>query len=109
MTTLPERAAHPMVTSHTSLHAYWNDPNFDTQSQASTSSSSTKKRRAPMPPGQVSPNLTDPINQLASDQHHQSRESLTDSQNGTKQKRKAPIPPTPKGEYFRMLKFFRFH
>ncbi|CAF0854504.1 unnamed protein product [Didymodactylos carnosus] len=45
---VPIRTSHP-VTSHTTLHAYWNDPNFDAQSQSSTTSS--KKRRAPKAPG----------------------------------------------------------
>jgi hypothetical protein len=92
--------------SHTSLHAYWNDPNFDTQSQISNSSSIAKKRRAPRPPGYSSPNGTEPqivyIQQqqppmnmhspsrpLRIDYHHQSHESLQ-SEN-TQKKRKAPV------------------
>ncbi len=84
---------HP-ITSHTSLHAYWNDPNFDTQSQTSNCSSTTKKRRAPRPPGYISPTLNDQqILALQPLEHHQSQESLTESLNGTKQKRKAPVVP----------------
>jgi hypothetical protein len=89
--------------SHTSLHAYWNDPNFDTQSQISNCSSSTKKRRAPRPPGYLSPNRHEPqIVYIQQQQppihspsppirldHHQSHESLQ-SEN-TKKKRKAPV------------------
>ena len=89
--------------SHTSLHAYWNDPNFDTQSQVSNNSLMTKKRRAPRPPPQTSPNKTDPqIVYIHRQQpvipspspplrvdHHQSQESLQ-SEN-TKKKRKAPV------------------
>ncbi len=89
--------------SHTSLHAYWNDPNFDTQSQISTCSSSTKKRRAPRPPGYTSPNRAEPQIVYIQQQHppirtpspplrldhHQSHESLQ-SEN-TKKKRKAPV------------------
>jgi len=89
----PIRPTHP-ITSHTSLHAYWNDPNFDTQSQTSNCSSTTKKRRAPRPPGYISPILND--QQIILSQtldHHQSQESLTESINGTKQKRKAPVLP----------------
>ncbi|CAF0962471.1 unnamed protein product [Didymodactylos carnosus] len=52
--TVPMRSSHP-VTSHTTLHAYWNDPNFDAQSQSSTTSSTTKKRRAPRAPGSSVP------------------------------------------------------
>ncbi|CAF3774556.1 unnamed protein product [Rotaria magnacalcarata] len=93
VTSLPARSTRP-ITSHTSLHAYWNDPNFDTQSQTSNSSSMTKKRRAPMPPGYVSPPLQEQQNMvLHSPDHHQSHESLTESINGTKQKRKAPVVP----------------
>ncbi|CAF1138503.1 unnamed protein product [Rotaria sordida] len=92
--------------SHTTLHAYWNDPNFDTQSQLSTSSSIAKKRRAPRPPGSI--NSKRPDSQIVYIQeqeqtsnninshslplhidHHQSHESLQ-SEN-TKKKRKAPI------------------
>ncbi|CAF4015522.1 unnamed protein product [Rotaria magnacalcarata] len=91
--------------SHTTLHAYWNDPNFDTQSQLSTSSSIAKKRRAPRPPGctkstrpesqiiyaqhQLSNDIPSPQLPLRSDHHHQSHESLQ-SEN-TKKKRKAPV------------------
>ena len=89
VTSLPPRAAQPPITSHTSLHAYWNDPNFDTQSQTSACSSSSKKRRAPRAPGQLSPI---DLPRLPPD-HHDSQESLTDNANGTKQKRKAPVPP----------------
>ncbi|CAF0872357.1 unnamed protein product [Adineta ricciae] len=85
----PTRPTHPK-TSHTSLHAYWNDPNFDTQSQTSNCSSTTKKRQAPRPPDHVSPTLNEQSQQL---EHHQSQESLTESLNGTKHKRKAPISP----------------
>ncbi|CAF3389141.1 unnamed protein product [Rotaria socialis] len=94
VTSLPARSTRP-ITSHTSLHAYWNDPNFDTQSQTSNSSSMTKKRRAPMPPGYVSPPLREQQNMVlhSPDHHHQSHESLTESINGTKQKRKAPAVP----------------
>jgi hypothetical protein len=81
---------HP-ITSHTSLHAYWNDPNFDTQSQTSNCSSTTKKRQAPRPPGYISPTSNDQqILLLESVEHHQSQESLTES---LKQKRKAPVVP----------------
>lgn len=74
------------------MHAYWNDPNFDTQSQTSNCSSTTKKRRAPRPPGYVSPTFQDQqIVFLQPLEHHQSQESLTESLNGTKQKRKAPV------------------
>ncbi|CAF2569464.1 unnamed protein product [Rotaria sp. Silwood2] len=92
--------------SHTTLHAYWNDPNFDTQSQLSNSSSVTKKRRAPRPPAYM--NSKRPDSQIVYIQqqehasnnihlhtlplhidHHQSHESLQ-SEN-TKKKRKAPI------------------
>jgi hypothetical protein len=84
---------HP-ITSHTSLHAYWNDPNFDTQSQTSNCSSTTKKRLAPKPPGYISPTLDgQQIVLLQPEEHHQSQESLTESLNGTKQKRKAPSVP----------------
>ncbi|CAF3490257.1 unnamed protein product [Adineta steineri] len=93
--------------SHTSLHAYWNDPNFDTQSQMSTTSSVTKKRRAPKPPGYMSPhrnepqivyiqqqqppmNLHSPTRSLHIE-HHQSQESLTAE--NIKKKRKAPVVP----------------
>ncbi len=89
--------------SHTSLHAYWNDPNFDTQSQMSSCSSSTKKRRAPRPPSYISPNRLEPqIVYIQQQQrpihspsppirldHHQSRESLQSETN--KKKRKAPV------------------
>ena len=82
--------APPPITSHTTLHAYWNDPNFDTQSQLSICSSSSKKRRAPQAPGQLSPtDLSQVLPRLPPD-HHDSQESLTDNANGTKQKRKAP-------------------
>jgi hypothetical protein len=81
---------HP-ITSHTSLHAYWNDPNFDTQSQTSSCSSTTKKRLAPKPPGYISPTLNDQQIILSEHpDHHESQESLTES---TKQKRKAPVLP----------------
>ncbi|MCC7159912.1 MAG: hypothetical protein IT281_10305, partial [Ignavibacteria bacterium] len=56
----------------------------------------TKKRRAPMPPGYASPPLQEQQEQnvvLHSPEHHQSHESLTESINGTKQKRKAPAVP----------------
>lgn len=87
----PIRPTH-QVTSHTSMHAYWNDPNFDTQSQTSNCSSTTKKRRAPRPPGYISPTFQDQqIVFLPSSEQHQSHESLTESLNGTKQKRKAPV------------------
>ena len=87
----PIRPTHT-VTSHTSMHAYWNDPNFDTQSQTSNCSSTTKKRRAPRPPGYISPTFQDQqIVFLPSAEQHQSHESLTESLNGTKQKRKAPV------------------
>ncbi|CAF2590601.1 unnamed protein product [Rotaria sp. Silwood2] len=91
VTSLPTRSTRP-ITSHTSLHAYWNDPNFDTQSQTSNTSSTTKKRRAPKPPGYISPTFNEQqiILSQTSD-HHQSHESLTESLNGTKQKRKAPV------------------
>ena len=89
--------------SHTSLHAYWNDPNFDTQSQVSNCSSMTKKRRAPRPPGYTTPNRPDPQIVYVRQQqppihspssplrldHHQSQESLQ-SEN-MKKKRKAPV------------------
>lgn len=91
--------------SHTTLHAYWNDPNFDTQSQVSNSSSTTKKRRAPRAPMCVSPNRHDPqivyVHQQQPFLHtqspsppprrdrHQSCESLL-SENA-RQKRKAPV------------------
>lgn len=89
--------------SHTSLHAYWNDPNFDTQSQISNCSSTAKKRRAPRPPSYPVSNRSDPqmiyvrqqqspMNTSASPlklDHHQSQESLQ-SEN-TKRKRKAPV------------------
>ncbi len=89
----PTRPTH-VITSHTSLHAYWNDPNFDTQSQISNCSSTTKKRRAPRPPGYISPTLNDQQIILSQPlEHHQSQESLTESTNGTKQKRKAPVLP----------------
>jgi hypothetical protein len=89
----PIRPTH-QITSHTSLHAYWNDPNFDTQSQTSNCSSTTKKRQAPRPPGYISPTLNDQqILVSQSLEHHQSQESLTESINGTKQKRKAPVLP----------------
>ena len=91
VTSLPTYATHK-ITSHTSLHAYWNDPNFDTQSQISNNSSSSKKRRAPKPPGYISPILNQQeivLPRLIN--HRQSHESLTDGINGTKQKRKAPI------------------
>ncbi|CAF1315005.1 unnamed protein product [Adineta steineri] len=87
LTSLPTRSQHPK-TSHTSLHAYWNDPNFDTQSQTSNCSSTTKKRRAPRPPDYMN---STPNDQLQSSDYHQSQESLTESTNGTKQKRKAPV------------------
>jgi hypothetical protein len=97
---------NPNRPSHTSLHAYWNDPNFDTQSQISNNSSITKKRRAPRPPGDNSSNQIDPqivyIHRQQQQQphirspspalrvdHHQSRESLL-SEN-MKKKRKAPV------------------
>lgn len=83
----PARPPSHLITSHTSLHAYWNDPNFDTQSQTSNCSSTTKKRRAPKPPGYTSP--------LLIEEHHQSQESLTES---TKQKRQAPIIPSAENE-----------
>jgi len=83
----PARPPSHLITSHTSLHAYWNDPNFDTQSQTSNCSSTTKKRRAPKPPGHTSP--------LLIEEHHQSQESLTES---TKQKRQAPIIPSAENE-----------
>lgn len=87
------RSTHP-ITSHTSLHAYWNDPNFDTQSQTSNCSSTTKKRRAPRPPGYISPTLNEQqIILVQNPDYHQSQESLTESINGTKQKRKAPVVP----------------
>ncbi|CAF0928822.1 unnamed protein product [Rotaria sp. Silwood1] len=92
--------------SHTALHAYWNDPNFDTQSQLSNCSSIVKKRPAPRPPGSM--NSKRPDSQIIYIQqqeqtsnnihlhslpfhieHHQSHESLQ-SEN-TKKKRKAPI------------------
>ena len=90
--------------SHTSLHAYWNDPNFDTQSQISNNSSIVKKRRAPRPPGYVNSNR--PISQIYIQQQqityndhsllpplrldcHRSYESLQ-SEN-IKKKRKAPV------------------
>ncbi|CAF4719426.1 unnamed protein product [Rotaria sp. Silwood1] len=93
VTSLPTRSTRP-ITSHTSLHAYWNDPNFDTQSQTSNTSSTTKKRRAPKPPGYISPTLHEQqiILSPLSD-HHQSHESLTESLNGSQQKRKAPVLP----------------
>ena len=88
--------------SHTSLHAYWNDPNFDTQSQVSTCSTSTKKRRAPRPPTYISPNRYEPQIVYIQQQppvnspsppmrldHHQSRESL--QSDTMKVKRKAPV------------------
>lgn len=84
--------------SHTSLHAYWNDPNFDTQSQISNCSSTTKKRAAPRAPSHISPHKFDPqivdVHQTKDAttvrfDHHQSQESLL-SENG-KRKRKAPI------------------
>lgn len=98
----PSRAS-TLRPSHTSLHAYWNDPNFDTQSQVSTCSSSTKKRRAPRPPGCVSPHRHEPqIVYIQQQQpsihtpsppvrldHHQSQESLQSENN--KKKRKAPV------------------
>jgi hypothetical protein len=98
VTSLPPRSTPQPITSHTSLHAYWNDPNFDTQSQASNGSSSSKKRRAPRAPGQTSPTLTDQAavtaqanSQLTSDQQHQSQESLTENNGSGRQKRKAPV------------------
>lgn len=99
VTSLPERSSKPPGVSYTSLHEYWNDPNFDTQSRNSNLSSSTKKRRAPLAPGRISPSMfIDPATtvniQRNSENHHQSHESLTDSQSTTKQKRKAPVPPT---------------
>ena len=91
--------------SHTTLHAYWNDPNFDTQSQLSNSSSTTKKRRAPRAPMCISPNRYDPQIVYVRQQqpflnthspsppprhdHHQSCESLL-SENA-RRKRKAPV------------------
>ena len=90
----PIRPPTHAITSHTSLHAYWNDPNFDTQSQTSSCSSTTKKRQAPKPPGYISPTFDgQQIILLQPEEHHQSQESLTESLNGTKQKRKAPSVP----------------
>lgn len=89
----PARPPSHMITSHTSLHAYWNDPNFDTQSQTSNCSSTTKKRRAPKPPGYISPTLNE--QQILLTEEHQSQESLTES---TKQKRQAPIIPSTENE-----------
>ncbi|CAF1041993.1 unnamed protein product [Rotaria sordida] len=90
VTSLPTRSTRP-ITSHTSLHAYWNDPNFDTQSQTSNTSSTTKKRRAPKAPVYISPTLNE--QQIILSDHHESHESLTESLNSTKQKRKAPVLP----------------
>ncbi|UJR28307.1 hypothetical protein I4U23_009552 [Adineta vaga] len=100
-----EQLVNTIRPSHTSLHAYWNDPNFDTQSQISNSSSITKKRRAPKPPGYASPNRVEPqivyIHQQQPSlhirspsqplriEHHQSQESL--QAENTKKKRKAPL------------------
>ncbi|CAF0851355.1 unnamed protein product [Adineta ricciae] len=101
-----DRLVNTIRPSHTSLHAYWNDPNFDTQSQISNSSSTTKKRRAPKPPGHFCPNRTEPqivyihqqqqpLMQACSPsqplriEHHQSQESL--QAENTKKKRKAPV------------------
>jgi hypothetical protein len=100
VTSLPERSCHPPITSHTSLHAYWNDPNFDTQSQISNSSSATKKRRAPRPPSQSNAHMSEQQQAIDTshtfihspvEHHHESHESLTDSSHGSKQKRKAPV------------------
>lgn len=105
----PSRAS-TLRPSHTSLHAYWNDPNFDTQSQVSTCSSSTKKRPAPRPPSCVSPQRPEPQIVYVQQQqppihspspplrmdHHQSQESLQSENN--KKKRKAPVV-LPKKEH----------
>jgi len=95
----PGRSSTLRPSSHTSLHAYWNDPNFDTQSQISNCSSTAKKRRAPKPPSCPPSNRSDPqivyIHQQQQQQspmrlnHHQSQESLQ-SEN-MKKKRKAPV------------------
>ena len=91
--------------SHTTLHAYWNDPNFDTQSQLSNSSSTNKKRPAPRAPGYISPTgyesqtvyVHQRMSQLndhspsppARSDHNQSQESLLSD--SIKRKRKAPV------------------
>lgn len=105
----PSRAS-TLRPSHTTLHAYWNDPNFDTQSQISNSSSTSKKRRAPRAPGCVSPDRQETqMTRLSQQQarfqthsqsppspvrieHHQSQESLLSE--AARRKRKAPIART---------------
>ena len=101
-TKAPNQRSTTIRPSHTTLHVYWNDPNFDTQSQLSNGSASNKKRRAPRPPGCVSPERQNPsmidVHQQQSPspprrmEHHQSQESLLSE--AARRKRKAPVART---------------